>query len=97
MNNFMKKITSEMTETVDRLKRENFKDATPEEIEIYVEWSRIMALQSAEFENIRETRNAELEERRKNNEAQAKAAIDALEAQRDLALARLEAVKNGQI
>lgn len=97
MNNFMKEITPAMTETVDRLKRENFKDATPDEIETYAEWSRIMALQSAEFESIRETRNAELEERRKNNEAQAKAAIDALEAQRDLALARLEAVKNGQI
>ena len=97
MNNFMKEITSEMTETVNRLKRENFKDATPEDIETYAEWSRIMALQSAEFESIRETRNAELEERRKNNAAQAKAAIDALEAQRDLALARLEAVKNGQI
>ena len=97
MNNFMKEITSEMTETVNRLKRENFKDATPDEIETYAEWSRIMALQSAEFESIRETRNAELEERRKNNAAQAKAAIDALEAQRDLALARLEAVKNGQI
>ena len=97
MNNFMKEITPAMTETVDRLKRENFKDATPDEIEVYAEWSRIMALQSAEFENIRETRERELEERRKNNDAQAKAAIDALEAQRDLALARLEAVKNGQI
>lgn len=97
MNNFMKEITPAMTETVDRLKRENFKDATPDEIEMYAEWSRIMALQSAEFESIRETRNAELEERRKNNDAQTKAAIDALEAQKDLALARLEAVKNGQI
>lgn len=97
MNNFMKEITSEMTETVDRLKRDNFKDATPDEIETYAEWSRIMALQSAEFENIRETRNAELAERRKNNEAQAKAAIDALEAQKELALAKLEAVKNEQI
>jgi len=97
MNNFIKDITSEMTETVNRLKRENFKDATPEEIEVYAEWSRIMALQSAEFENIRETRERELEERRKNDAAQTKAAIDALEAQRDLALARLEMVKNGQI
>lgn len=97
MNNFMKEITPAMTETVDRLKRENFKDATPDEIETYAEWSRIMALQSAEFESIRETRERELEERRKNNDAQAKAAIDALEAQKELALARLEAVKNGQI
>lgn len=97
MNNFMKEITPEMTETVNRLKRENFKDATPDEVEIYAEWSRIMALQSAEFENIRETRERESEERRKNDAAQAKAAINALEAQRDLALARLEAVKNGQI
>ena len=97
MNNFMKEITSEMTETVNRLKRENFKDATPEDIEVYAEWSRIMALQSAEFENIRETRERELEERRKNDAAQTKAAIDTLEAQKDLALARLEAVKNGQI
>lgn len=97
MNNFMKEITPAMTETVDRLKRDNFKDATPEEIETYAEWSRIMALQSAEFESIRETRNAELEERRKNDAAQTKAAIDALEAQKELALARLEAVKNGQI
>ena len=97
MNNFMKEITPAMTETVDRLKRENFKDATPDEIEVYAEWSRIMALQSAEFENIRETRERELEERRKNDEAQTKAAIDALEAQKELALAKLEAVKNGQI
>ena len=97
MNNFMKEITPEMTETVNRLKRENFKDATPEDIETYAEWSRIMALQSAEFESIRKTRDREFEERRKNDEAQTKAAIDALEAQRDLALARLEAVKNGQI
>ena len=97
MNNFIKEITPAMTETVDRLKRENFKDATPEEIEVYAEWSRIMALQSAEFESIRETRERESAERRENDAAQAKAAIDALEAQRDLALARLEAVKNGQI
>lgn len=97
MNNYIKEITPAMTEIVDRLKRENFKDATPEEIETYAEWSRIMALQSAEFENIRETRERELEERRKNDKAQTKAAIDALEAQKDLALARLEAVKNGQI
>lgn len=97
MNNFMKEITPEMTETVNRLKRENFKDATPDEIEIYAEWSKMMALQSAEFENIREARERESEERRKNDAAQAKAAINALEAQRDLALARLEAVKNGQI
>lgn len=97
MNNYIKEITPEMTETVDRLKRENFKDATAEEIEVYAEWSRIMALQSAEFENIRKTREQELEERRKNDAAQAKAAIDALEAQKELALARLEAVKNGQI
>lgn len=97
MNNFMKEITPEMTKTVNRLKRDNFKDATPEEIEVYAEWSKLMALQSAEFENIRETRERELAERRENDAAQAKAAIDALEAQRDLALARLEAVKNGQI
>lgn len=97
MNNFIKEITPAMTETVDRLKRDNFKDATPDEIEVYAEWSRIMALQSAEFESIRKTRERELEERRKNDEAKTKAAIDALEAQRDLALARLEAVKNGQI
>lgn len=97
MNNFMKEITSEMTETVNRLKRDNFKDATPEEIEVYAEWSRIMALQSAEFESIREMREQEMAERRENDAAQTKAAIDALEAQRDLALARLEAVKNGQI
>lgn len=97
MNNFMKEITPAMTETVDRLKRDNFKDATPDEIEVYAEWSRIMALQSAEFESIRETRERELAERRKNNEARTKAAIDALEAQKELALARLEAVKNGQI
>lgn len=97
MNNYIKEITPAMTETVDRLKRDNFKDATPEEIEVYAEWSRVMALQSAEFESIRETRKRESEERIKNDAAQAKAAIDALETQRDLALARLEAVKNGQI
>lgn len=97
MNNFIKEITPAMTKTVDRLKRDNFKDATPEEIEVYAEWSRLMALQSAEFENIRETREREFEERRKNDAAQTKAAIDALEAQRDLALARLKAVQDGQI
>lgn len=97
MNNYIKEITSEMTETVNRLKQSNFKDATPDEIEVYAEWSRIMALQSAEFESIRETRERESEERIKNDAAQTKAAIEALEAQRDLALARLEAVKNGQI
>lgn len=97
MNNYIKEITSEMTETVDRLKRNNFKDATPEEIEVYAQWSKIIALQSAEFESIRETRERESQERIKNDAAQAKAAINALEAQRDLALARLEAVKNGQI
>lgn len=97
MNNYIKEITPEMTETVDKLKRDNFKDATPEEIEVYTEWTRLMTLQSAEFENIRETRKRESEERIKNDAAQAKAAIDALEAQKELALARLEAVKNGQI
>ena len=97
MNKYIKEITSEMTETVDRLKRNNFKDATPEEIEVYAQWSKIIALQSAEFESIRETRERESQERIKNDAAQAKAAINALEAQRDLALARLEAVKNGQI
>lgn len=97
MNNYIKEITSSMTETVNRLKQSNFENATPEDIEVYAEWSRLMALQSAEFENIRETRERESEERIKNDAAQTKAAIDALEAQRDLALARLEAVKNGQI
>lgn len=97
MNNYIKEITPAMTETVNRLKRDNFKDATPEEIEVYAEWSRIMALQSAEFESIRETRERESEERIKNDAAQAKAAIDALEAQKELALAKLEMVKNGQI
>lgn len=97
MNNYIKEITPEMTETVDKLKRDNFKDATPEEIEVYAEWTRLMTLQSAEFENIRETRKRESEERIKNDAAQAKAAIDALEAQKKLALAKLEAVKNGQI
>lgn len=97
MVNYMKNITPEMTATVDRLKSTNFEGATADDIEMYAEWSRLMALQDAEFESIRQTRELESATRRQNDTAQAKAAIDALEAQRDLALARLEAVKNGQI
>ena len=97
MNNFIKRVTPEMTATVDKLKNANFENATPEEIETYAEWSQIMALQSAEFESIRETREKEAAERRKNDADLTKAALGALEAQTNLALAKLEMLKNGKI
>lgn len=95
MENYMKQITPDMIRTVDDLKRREFKDATPEEIETYAQWSRINALQDAEFQHHREVRERESKARKESYEAQAKSAIDALNALADLAKAKLEAVENG--
>ena len=95
MSEEKRKITGEMTKTVDKLIQSNFENATQSEIETYAEWVKIHALNDDEFKQRQAIREQNAQANRDANERQAQAAIEALNALRDLALARLEAVKNG--
>ena len=82
-------FTAEQMGIIRELKRREFADATPEEIELYAQWTSAQALDSEEFkaetEIKREQAQAETEMRREL----AQASLSALEAQRDLALQKL--------
>lgn len=95
MQNFMKEITPDMTRTVDDLKRRNFENATPEEIEIYAQWTQINAMQAREFQENARIRSEESAQRKAAFEKQANSALEALEILKDAALAKLKAVENG--
>lgn len=97
MQNYLHDVTPEMIETVDKLTRTNFENATPEEIKIYGEWSAITAKQDEELRLNAERRDETAKASRELSERQAQAAIDALEALTQLAQARLKAVENGQV
>lgn len=96
MSGYIDAITPEMTATVDRLRAENFENATPEEIELYAEWTRIHALHHEEFLQNAELRKRESDERRELFRQQADSAMNALDALAELAKAKLKAVENGQ-
>lgn len=95
MSTYINEITPEMTKTVDRLINENFENATPEEIEIYAEWTKIHALHDAEFQAKAELRKQENEARIEQFKEQSKKAMDALDALTELAQAKLKAVEDG--
>lgn len=91
---YINEITPEMTQTVDKLKASNFEGATPEEIEIYANWSRLIALHDADLKEKSEIRKQESAQRMELNRQQAQSAIDALETLTALAYAKLKAVEN---
>lgn len=95
MENYIKEITPEMTLAVNELKARNFADATPEEIELYAQWSSIQRLQQEEFELNRQTRITVSEARAKSIQDEKEAAINALNSLTELAQAKLKAVENG--
>lgn len=95
MRNYMKEITPEMVETVSKLERENFENATPDEIRTYGEWMRLNALQDAEFQDVRRIREEKHEQDLKLGQEQAEASLTALNALTELAQAKLKAVENG--
>ena len=95
MGYYTSAITPEMTQTVDKLRATNFADATPEEIELYAEWTRLFALQEAEFEERKRLREQEADARMKQDQEKHEAAIDALTALTDLAKAKLRSVQDG--
>lgn len=94
--NYVKEITPEMVQTVDRLKASNFANATAEEIELYAEYNRLLALSNEDLKNRSETRKNESQARLELFEKQAQSAINALDALTELAKARLKAVEDGQ-
>lgn len=93
---YMKQITPEMTQKVSELRKSNFKDATPDDIELYAQYTALVKMQEDEFsqrrKQLEEVQAAKMEAVKEN----AKTSKEALEALRDAALAKLEAVKNGQ-
>lgn len=91
---YIDEITPEMCKTVDSLKARNFADATPEEIETYANWSRLMAMHDEDLRAKTEMRQRESEERRQLNRQQAQSAMNALDALAELAQAKLKAVEN---
>ena len=95
MRNYTKEITPEMVNTVSRLEKENFENATPEDIRIYGEWMRLNALQNAEFQDARRMREEKHEQDLKLGLEQAEASLNALNALTELAQAKLKAVENG--
>jgi hypothetical protein len=96
MRNYTKEITPEMVKTVSRLEKENFENATPEDIRVYGEWMRLNALQDAEFQDARRMREEKHEQDLKLGQEQAEASLNALNALTELAQAKLKAVENGQ-
>ena len=95
MRNYTKEITAEMVNTVSRLEKENFENATPDDIKAYGEWMRLNALQDAEFQDARRIREEKHEQDLKLGQKQAEASLNALNALTELAQARLKAVENG--
>ena len=95
MENYLKQVTPEMVQAVDELRRRNFAEATPEEIEMYAQVTRIQALHDSEVQAHRELMKQESDERRACFKAQADAAMDALTALADEARAKLEVIENG--
>lgn len=96
MADFIKEITPEMVQTVDKLKATNFADATAEEIELYAEFNRLIALSNEDLRQRAETRERESNARMQLFQQQAESAINALDALAELAKAKLKAVENGQ-
>ena len=95
MRNYTKEITPEMVNTVSRLEKENFENATPDDVKVYGEWMRLNALQDAEFQDARRMREEKHEQDLKLGQKQAEASLNALNALTELAQARLKAVENG--
>ena len=91
----IKGITAEMTKTVDKLLATNFEGATPEEIEMYAEWTRIFAMNDELVKQKQELRAQETARKLELFEQQAQSATDALDALTELAKAKLKAVENG--
>lgn len=96
MRNYTKEITPEMVTTVNRLEKENFENATPDEIKVYGEWMRLNALQDAEFQDARRIREEKHEQDLRLGQEQAEASLNALNALTELAQAKLKAVENEQ-
>lgn len=96
MQNYMKEITPEMTAIVNKLKQTNFKDATPEEIEIYAQWSMLTSLHKQELDTLDEERKQRIKQNMEQSKKESEAAIKALKALADLAEAKLKAVNDGQ-
>lgn len=94
MANYISQITPEMTATVEKLRADNFSNATPEEIEIYAQWTSLVSAHKEEIANRAEILKQESEERRELERKQAQSAINALDALAELAQAKLEAVIN---
>ena len=94
--NYLHEFTPEMLQSVDALINRGFKDATPDEIELYAQWKSFQALHNDEMNSMRKNRDAMIQAQLEHDEAQAKSAIDALEALANLARAKLKAVENGQ-
>lgn len=96
MRNYTKEITPEMVTTVNRLEKENFENATPDEIKVYGEWMRLNALQDAELQDARRIREEKHEQDLRLGQEQAEASLNALNALTELAQAKLKAVENEQ-
>lgn len=95
MENYIKRITPEMTKTVNELMQRNFDNATPDEIAIYSEWVKLRALQADEIAQLREKREKELEASKAAIKEESEKALNALNALTELAKAKLKAVENG--
>ena len=91
----IKGITAEMTKTVDKLIATNFENATPKEIEIYAEWTRMFAMNDELVKQKQELRAQESARKLELFEQQAQSAMNALDALTELAQAKLKAVENG--
>ena len=85
-----------MTRTVNSLIERDFENATKDEIEVYAEWTKLLALHSADREQKRKEREKIIEARIEESKQQADAAIEALNALTNLAVAKREAVENEQ-
>ena len=96
MASYLNELSAEMTKTVDKLKKTNFKDATPEEIETYAQWSAIMAAPREDLAHRKQVREAESEKLIAMRQEEKESAINALNALVELAQARLKAVENGE-
>ena len=96
MLEYLKDITPEDTQRVSELRKSNFENATPEDIEFYAEWTAKVRMQEEAFVNREAEMREEQQIRREAFAQQAQTAQKAIEALRDAAIEKLELVRNGK-
>jgi len=96
MLEYMKDITSKDTQRISELRKSNFENVTPEDIEFYAEWMAKIKMQELAFADREAEMRQEQQMKREAFAQQAQTAQEAIEALRDAAILKLEMVRNGK-